>query len=485
MRNDIIIYFIELIVINMYVYYSFKKILNIETKSIKRLLTIFFSSIILSVIGTYIEFFVNAFLNLIIVIFFNGLILGRLTKNKIGYSLIISLIAYAVCMLCHGISVIIGFIPYSLTNIDNKYLNLAIILIVQFIILYKIFHIRRLKNGFDFLYNKFNNDYADIIVINICAVMILIYCLTGSVYDEITKSLFLAFIILGIAMFVIIQKTFVMYYKQNLMKREMEDYKRKIKEKDDEIKKLSNEKYEISRINHEFYNRQRALELKVKQMAEEAGEEIGILDRIEKLTKEYSSNLEKIKSKDKLPLTNIPEIDDMFSYMQEECNKNNIEFKLQIHGEIYKLVNNKIPTNKLETLIGDHIRNAIIATKFSENKNKSILVILGIKDKSYELCIYDSGIEFEKETLLKLGKERATTHKEAGGTGIGFMTTFETLKECKASLIIEEKHGISESDYTKAVKIRFDGKNQYKIKTYRAEELREMDKDKRIVVEDI
>lgn len=54
------------------------------------------------------------------------------------------------------------------------------------------------------------------------------------------------------------------------------------------------------------------------------------------------------------------------------------------------------------------------------------------------MCIYDSGIEFELETLKKLGLERITTHKKTGGSGIGFMTTFETLKECKASLIIEE-----------------------------------------------
>ena len=65
--------------------------------------------------------------------------------------------------------------------------------------------------------------------------------------------------------------------------------------------------------------------------------------------------------------------------------------------------------------------------------------------------------------------EPATTHKEEGGTGIGFITTFETLKETKGTLIIEEKHPMKENDFTKTLIFRFDGKAEYKILTYRSE----------------
>ena len=47
----------------------------------------------------------------------------------------------------------------------------------------------------------------------------------------------------------------------------------------------------------------------------------------------------------------------MFSYMQSECEKNNIEFILKINGNIHSLINNIIPKSRLETLIGDLIRN--------------------------------------------------------------------------------------------------------------------------------
>ena len=46
----------------------------------------------------------------------------------------------------------------------------------------------------------------------------------------------------------------------------------------------------------------------------------------------------------------------------------------------------------------------------------------------------DNGVDFEVDTLAKLGLERVTTHKDTGGSGIGFMTTFETLKNLMSAL---------------------------------------------------
>ena len=116
------------------------------------------------------------------------------------------------------------------------------------------------------------------------------------------------------------------------------------------------------------------------------------------------------------------------------------------------------------------------------------------------MCIYDTGIEFEIDTLLKLGLEPITTHKDSGGSGIGFLTTFETLNEMKASLIIKELSeklqtrikeitrrlsGSEGNHYTKAVIIRFDNKHQYKIYSYRAKEIKEKNQDRKIIIEDI
>ena len=170
--------------------------------------------------------------------------------------------------------------------------------------------------------------------------------------------------------------------------------------------------------------------------------------------------------------------------MQEEARKKSINFDLKLNTSINPLLENVVSKDKFETLIGDHLKDAIIAVESSKASYKSILVTFGLIDGMYEFSVYDTGIEFEIDTLLKLGKEQVTTHKEEGGSGIGFITTFETLKECKASLIIEE-YNPEATNYTKSVNIRFDGKNQYKIYSYRAEEIKKQKPESRIRIEKI
>ena len=125
-------------------------------------------------------------------------------------------------------------------------------------------------------------------------------------------------------------------------------------------------------------------------------------------------------------------------------------------------------------------RTVFVSAAGTENKDRRIKVVLDKEDNNYQIKFYDTGREFEIETLSKLGLKRTTTHKATGGSGIGFMTTFETLKQCKASLIIEE---YSNQEYTKAVIIKFDNKNEYRIHSYRAEEIKNKIQDNRIIIE--
>ena len=164
-----------------------------------------------------------------------------------------------------------------------------------------------------------------------------------------------------------------------------------------------------------------------------------------------------------LDKTNIVQIDDMLKFMQSECIKNDIEFRLQIYGNIYHIINNIITKDQLEILIADHVKDAIIAIKHTDNINKSILVKLGKIEGCYGLYIYDSGVEFKKEILENLGKKPSTAYQEEGGTGMGFMNTFDTLKGCNGSLIIKELGKLSKDNYTKIIMIKFDGKNEFKV----------------------
>lgn len=409
-------------------------------------------------------------------IFFDFNCRGTVTKNLISNA--ITYIGFVLAMLLES--------PIMIFITKNTFINLILMMIIETLLIFGFFKIKRFKRGFAFVKSKIDNDYIDIAMINISALVILAYSLFDNYYGDVTKQILFTFIVVGIIMIIMIQKTLTLYYKQKLLQQNIESYKEEIKEKDEKIKELSDEKFKISKLNHEFYNRQRALELKVEEFINnanmEASEELSIIDQIKNMTDEYSTKQQEINNVSSIPKTGITEIDDMFAYMQSECNKNKIEFILKINGNIYHLINNIIAKDRLVTLIGDHLRDAIIAINNSSNTYRSIMAILGMKDNTYEFRVYDTGIEFEIETLLKLGLEPATTHKDQGGTGIGFITTFETLKETKASLVIEENHPENDKDYTKCVSIKFDGKNEYKIISYRADKIKAEAKDNRIII---
>ena len=213
-------------------------------------------------------------------------------------------------------------------------------------------------------------------------------------------------------------------------------------------------------------------------MKSEIADEINIKDRINKIGKSLNKGPVIVLDK-----TEIPQIDDMLKYMQSECVKNKIDFQLQLSGNIYTMINHYISVEELEILLADHIKNAIIAIGYANSVNKSILVRLGKLDRNYGLYIYDSGIEFEIETLLNLGKKPSTTHKDNGGTGMGFMNTFDTLRKHKASFVIEEYGKPVKDNFTKALKFKFDNKNEFKIYTYRKKEIKNKDEENTLIVE--
>ena len=117
-----------------------------------------------------------------------------------------------------------------------------------------------------------------------------------------------------------------------------------------------------------------------------------------------------------------------------------------------------------------NIKHAFIAEHSRREAGGIILVNLSKQDDNYSIDIYDNGVEFDVDTLSKIGLERAATHADSGGSGIGFMMTFETLKKAYASLIITEFE--SQAPFSKSVTFRFDGENAYIIHSYRSEELK-------------
>ena len=264
--------------------------------------------------------------------------------------------------------------------------------------------------------------------------------------------------------------------------RTVETLTEQLKEKDQTIENLKSELSKTLKINHKYNHRISAMEKAVSKLEfneEFASEHGDIIALVKELSENYKSELLPADNQEIIQKTNVFAIDNMLEYMATKASKSNIALKVEVKCDVKDMTENIIDKNKLETLLADHINDAIIAIQHCTEKSGKILVKFEIHDSIYEVKIYDTGIEFEINTLLQLGKHQVTTHKDSGGSGIGFMTTFETLRACKGSLIIEEYNNQT-TDYTKAIVVRFDNNNEYKICSYRSDEIKiEAEKQKK------
>lgn len=401
-------------------------------------------------------------------------------------SFVIVLVSTTLSFFYSMLSIILtaGFIMITKFDYTNPF-TFIIYFLLQSIFLFSTFKIKRFKNGFPFLCNQNKNFYITNFVLILSIIVVITYFFITRPKNISTSSLIIYFILLIIIFIILIQQNFILYQKQKLQTKTLKEYEHELQETKQKLSTAISEKANLVKSNHEFYHRQKAIERKLDLLLlkttnnsnVEFGEDYGdILERLKQLSKEYNAKTQIIP---KLPKTNITEIDDMLSYMQSECLANNIEFILKIECDINYLLDKFINKNDLETLLGDLIRNAIIAINHSNNDFRSIMVIFGIKDDIYELCILDSGIPFEINTLVNLGLAPASTHLDEGGTGIGFITTFETLNKYSASIIINE---LLDNNYSKSIEIKFDKSLNYTVISNRIDEIEKCNNEKRKII---
>lgn len=490
MQNCLMI--IKMFFINICSNYTMIKINNYRNITLLQKCLLLMMDILFAVVYLILRQRLEILIAFIFCYFLYSLAISLTVNTNILHGLVSNIISVSFSLIAMFVSTIINFIIYKLMFFDitiETIIEYVTIGIIQFLLIYLFFKIERFKYGFSFLQGKetMNKENTSKIGILVSSIIIAI-SLVLSTYSRTTSKILIAILILGgILMIYWIKKSITKYYKEKMKERTVEIQQEQIKQQDEKIKNLQTELADVLQINHKYSHRISAMEKAVTKLGtklqanEEFAEEYGdILSSIKKLSKEYKEEVASVIKETKLPKTNIFSIDNLLEYMKQESEKDKIDFKLNLDFDINEILETKIPQSKLETMLADHIRDAIIAINCSENKERKIKVVLDKEDNNYQIKFYDTGIEFEIETLSKLGLKRATTHKATGGSGIGFMTTFETLKQCKASLIIEE---YSDLEYTKAVIIKFDNKNEYRIHSYRAEEIKNKIKDNRIIIE--
>lgn len=480
--NNILIETLKIVFITIGIYYSDIKILGYSRDiTLGKGVIIFSSSFIVTLIVQIIDKFnIIKSDNMVIVVILTSFIMSICCKDKFIYSLLVNIVSMAINQILLFLAIIIIYYPYKIFQIENEYINFINIMIINAMLLFLFWKIKRIKNGMNFLKKNRNSEYLMMLVLNISIIILFIIVIIQNYQEGVTSKFGTVLIIFSIIMFITIQKSLQLYYKHKMLVKALEETQKELNEKKEEVKKLEKENLNFSQTSHSISHRQKSIEHKLNILLAN-NENINSKD-IENEIKNIRKELE-IETKVKLKKTGIAVIDDMLSYMQAECIKNNINFQLQISGNMYHMVNNYIDKSDLEILLADHIKDAIIAVNHVETNNKSILVRIGEIDGKYGVYFYDSGVEFTIGTLIKLGKVPVTTYKEEGGSGMGFMNSFNTLNKYKATLIIEELNKPTNDNFTKVLKFIFNEEEKFKILSYRNQEIANKNNNKELIIE--
>lgn len=396
-----------------------------------------------------------------------------LNYKKIYSSVAIAIVSVAItlCLQYFGIF-ISSLILFSLNHTNNKLLATLIACVIQFIICIVLTRIRWIRKCFSYLENENHVGLGLLLTSYIFAFSLLITQLYT--FDTFVTIILVAVCPLAFTGLILWIRNLVQrYYKKKISDRADAYTQQEIANKDEYIQKLEVEVATLSKQLHRDNHLLSSLDHSVQVLgdSDSAEQKERIIDEIHTLYRERNELITKEQQENKiLPSTGIAVIDSALSELYIKATAHGISFDLMVGEELHYLVNNIISQTDLQTLLCDHIKDAIIAVESSGNDSGKILVSIDKNDGIFEISIRDNGVDFDPETLAKLGLERVTTHAESGGSGIGFVTTFETLKKTKGSLIITEYE--NKTLFSKSVAFIFDGLNQFIINSYRKEDLK-------------
>ena len=363
-------------------------------------------------------------------------------------------------------SIIMFFIFGSVFNL-LPYILACIISIILNVLLLKI---KRLKNGILF-FEKTENLGLGLII---SGVIVLLSVIEYNGATNIFVIIIAAFSVLlcGFGIFLWIKKGITKHYREKQQLKSDTHYKEMLEKKEAEIEQLNRSNNFLSKVVHRDNHLMSSLSVAINtyKRTKSDDDKEKLLDEMQTLINERGELIQtELKESKLFSSTGNSLIDSAINDLYIKAAAHGIDFDISVSATVDEVIGKYISQTDLQTLICDHIKDAIIAVDAKNENNGKILVEFSKNNDNYTITIFDSGVDFEIDTLAKLGKERVTTHADNGGSGIGFMTTFETLRKSYATLIITEFE--NKTPFSKSVSIRFDGNTTFIIQSYRKEEL--------------
>ncbi|MCL2445656.1 MAG: GHKL domain-containing protein [Oscillospiraceae bacterium] len=472
-------YFITMFFFLAFSFYTYSKILNLKNVALCKIAWAMFFVVILTISMHFSEPYIPslrfAFLALI-----GGVFSGLITRTRLDISITSFSLANGITYGFWFISLMLVHLFFWLLPVGEYDILIALLAaLIQFGLIYGLFSIRRMRKGMPFLRER-GAGAAGLVVSGIILTTILLLP-NENISDEV-RLVMVAGAIVSVAGIVIWwRRRLVKLYKKNIQQRYIQDLEESLAKYEAESKEMTTlfhkdnklwaGTYEITGhcaeiadkllplwAELETVNDNGKLVAVVKDCADAARRIASLQRTIEELLHDRMAIANKTQREFKvLPTTNDALFDGVMQSMLARANEREILFDFTLMSDIHELLET-IESVKLSTLLADLLENAIIAT--SQCNYKHIFLNFSFNEGSYELSVQDSGIHFAQHTLEKLGKERASTHLDEGGSGIGYMTIFEILREYNASLSITQ-YPTTDFSFTKIVTVRFDGKDEY------------------------
>ena len=450
--------------------YYFIKLLNLSIGKKKRIGCIIFIFLLAGISVQIEELF--PYLTLFIVVSLSIPFLSYYMNMKLEIVIPVIIVAYGISYILFTWAVTvtsIGSVTFPVFEDANHILLQILVLVVVVIIMPLPFCMKRLKKGMPFLKKERNRTVGMLICLTVLVI--------GSFFNNNMKHffLFVTIYICTILVYIYWRKNISKAYLEKLQARNMEDLNGLITRQQEQIKELEQENVRLAEIIHRDNKLIPAMEYAVKCYLDSSSDDLEeknnigkkLLLDLEKMSDERK-NIIKVQDRQcqKLMSTKVMSIDRLLQYMQQKATKQDITLNMIISCDLSNFIEQVVEEEEVNTLLADLIENALIATKY--NQQKQVLINFSFISNAYSINIFDSGIPFEKEVLFYFGLKQITTHEDDEGSGIGLMTTKSFLQKYQASMVIDEFNS-NAGGFTKGISIIFNGLNQFILKTERSE----------------
>lgn len=454
--------------------YVYCKSRNISLKKLRVVYLIAFG-VIVSLLYAFIRFYSVTLAHFTRFILIPVLLSGLSKDEANSYKdFAVGFISLGFVSVCETISLVIEGTVYWLLGDPREYIYTLVTIILVGLLCFLFMRVKRFRRGFLF----FQEDKYLGVGVSISAIIMIVKSLNIREHGD-EDYLFLVLVwgcvIAGFGLYLWIRRSITAHYRERLQLKSEEHYQEMLAEREKEIVKLNQSNEYLAKIVHRDNHLMGSLDSSINaylNSTDETGKD-NLLREIQTLAKERAELIAKEQLDSKLlPATGNHLIDGAINDLYIKSAARGIDFNLTVSATVDEIIGKYLSQTELQTLLCDHIKDAVTAVESRGEAGGKIFVNLSKQNDHYCIDIYDNGVEFSIDTLSKLGLERVTTHPDTGGSGVGFMTTFATLQKACAGLIITEFEP-NGAPFTKSVAFRFDGKSGFIIRSYRAGELQE------------